>query len=238
MYDRVYQADFGEFYAWLTDTTVRVIGELVPAGSRIVEFGAGTGRMALPLAAQGYRVTAVEPSAPMLEVLRAAGTPVRCVQRAMQLYDGKGRFDLALCVFTVVVYLLDEAALHAALQAAHDSLRPGGRLLIDVPTPELFHDRRVRRRNLQRSVRVQPLGDGLYDYRERVRWLGEGGPATYVDRFTIRCWRLPQVLAAAAAAGFVFERELKRELGASGSRYVLLQRRAVSVPAATRTRTA
>ena len=156
----------------------------------------------------------------------------------MQHYDGKGRFDLALCVFTVVVYLLDEAALQAGLQAAHDSLRPGGRLLIDVPSRALFHDRRVRRRDLQRSVRVRPLGGGLFDYLERVRWLGADGPAAYADRFTIRCWRLPQVLAAAAAAGFVFERELKRELGASGSRYLLLQRPAVSVPAATRTRTA
>lgn len=224
LYDRVYRADFGQFYQWLTDTTVQVVGELVPPGARIVEFGAGTGRMALPLAALGYRVTAVEPSAPMLAVLRAAGARVTCVQRSLQTYAGKARFDLALCVFTVVIYLLDEASLRAALRTAHDSLKPGGRLLIDVPPPALFHDRRVRRRDLQRSVRVRPLGGGRYDYHERVRWLGEGGPAAYDDRFTIRCWRLPQVLAAADAAGFAFERELKRELGASGSRYLLLQR--------------
>ncbi len=81
VYDLVYQEDFGEFYHWLTDTTLDVVCELVPVGARIVDFGAATGRMALPLAQAGYRITAVEPSGPMIDRLReaASGADIECV---------------------------------------------------------------------------------------------------------------------------------------------------------------
>jgi 2-polyprenyl-3-methyl-5-hydroxy-6-metoxy-1,4-benzoquinol methylase len=42
-----------------------VITGLLPPGGSIVDFGAGTGRLAIPLARAGYRVTAVEPSSAM-----------------------------------------------------------------------------------------------------------------------------------------------------------------------------
>lgn len=51
----------------------------VPAGSRVLDIGAGTGTLAIPLAAGGCRVTVIEPSEPMREGLaqnqRIAGSP-------------------------------------------------------------------------------------------------------------------------------------------------------------------
>ena len=233
VYDLVYQEDFAEFYHWLTDTTVDVIRGLLPARARIVEFGAGTGRMALPLAQAGYRVTAVEPSAPMLERLRAAdeGDAIRCIQSTVQDYTGRTRHDLALCVFTVVIYLLTEDELQAALHSVRRSLKPGGRLLIDVPSRELFHDRRVRRRRLQRTVTTKPLGGDLFDYRETVVLGEELGGGRYADRFTVRCWSREQVLQAAAKAGLQLQQELSPHLGDSGSASLLLR----CAPAATQT---
>ena len=43
-----------------------------PAGARVVDVGAGIGHVALPLAARGLAVTAVEPALAMLERLRSA----------------------------------------------------------------------------------------------------------------------------------------------------------------------
>ena len=40
----------------------------------VVDLGAGTGRAALAMAEMGWRVTAVEPGKPMLDVLRGAAT--------------------------------------------------------------------------------------------------------------------------------------------------------------------
>lgn len=233
VYDLVYQEDFGEFYNWLTDTTVDVIRDLLPAGAAIIEFGAGTGRMALPLAEAGYRVTAVEPSEPMLAQLRQSDTSadIECIQSTLQDYSGDARHDLALCVFTVVIYLLTAEDLHAAMHSVRRSLKPGGLLLIDVPSRELFHNRRVRKRRLQRTVAMKSLGGDLFAYTEKVV-LGEAlGGGSYVDRFTVRCWSREQVLQAAAEAGLQLQQELSPQLGDSGSDYLLLS----CVPAATQT---
>jgi len=61
------------------------LGELAGAGP-VVDLGAGTGLVALPLARSGLRVAAVEPALAMLEVLReeAAGLPVVGVHAAAE----------------------------------------------------------------------------------------------------------------------------------------------------------
>lgn len=43
----------------------------LPAGPDVADLGAGTGRASLAMARRGWRVTAVEPGRPMLDVLRA-----------------------------------------------------------------------------------------------------------------------------------------------------------------------
>jgi ubiquinone/menaquinone biosynthesis C-methylase UbiE len=51
---------------------IDALAELAGAGARrIVDIGAGAGHLALPLAARGHRVLAVDPAEAMLEVLRA-----------------------------------------------------------------------------------------------------------------------------------------------------------------------
>ena len=49
---------------------------------------------------------------------------------------------MALCVFTVLLYLLDEEALEQSLEAAFRALRSGGTLLIDIPSKALFRSSR------------------------------------------------------------------------------------------------
>src|SRR5437867_3219476 len=46
----------------------------LPGRPLVVDLGAGTGRASLAMAAMGWRVTAVEPGKPMLDVLRARAT--------------------------------------------------------------------------------------------------------------------------------------------------------------------
>jgi len=48
-------------------------GARLRAGARVLDVGAGTGRVAIPLASRGCRVVAVEPAAGMLERLRVKG---------------------------------------------------------------------------------------------------------------------------------------------------------------------
>jgi precorrin-6B methylase 2 len=70
VYDLAYHRSFGEFYNELTIATIRVIKDRIRSSGSIVDFGAGTGRLSIPLADDGFEVTAVEPCREMLDQLK------------------------------------------------------------------------------------------------------------------------------------------------------------------------
>lgn len=78
------------------------LSALAASGSRtVVDLGAGTGHLALPLAARGLAVTAVEPARAMLDVLAAAAAerslPVEVIHAAAEATGlAGGRFSLVL----------------------------------------------------------------------------------------------------------------------------------------------
>ena len=72
-YDAVNRMCFGRYYDELTRQTLAQINTL-GSNLRIADFGAGTGRLSLPLASAGHSVTAIEPSQAMLEQLAAKDT--------------------------------------------------------------------------------------------------------------------------------------------------------------------
>lgn len=105
-------------------------------GERVVEYGAGTGRIAAPLAASGLRVAAVELSAAMVERGRHRAPEVewtvgdmREVSPEISSADG---FGLAICAFNSFLCLTELEDALAFLRNARESLAPGGLLGIEV----------------------------------------------------------------------------------------------------------
>lgn len=106
---------------------LRAIGPL-PRGSRILDLGAGDGRLAAAFARRGCAVTAVEP-------FRAAGaadgvpgvTVLRSSIETLELPSGS--FDAAV-LWHVLEHLADPAAI---LRRVHDWLAEDGRLFVAVP---------------------------------------------------------------------------------------------------------
>jgi len=98
----------------------------------VVEWGAGTGRLAVPLAAAGHDVTAVELSETMVERGRKKNRGVRWVAGDMRTTGLDRRYGLAFCAFNSFLCLLtlDEAL--AFLRNAREHLQPGGLLGIEV----------------------------------------------------------------------------------------------------------
>ena len=98
----------------------------------VVEWGAGTGRIAVPLAAAGHDVTAVEVSGAMVGRGAKKGGTVEWVAGDMRTARPGRRYGLAVCAFNSFLCLtsVDEAL--AFLGNAREHLEPGGLLGIEV----------------------------------------------------------------------------------------------------------
>jgi SAM-dependent methyltransferase len=104
-------------------------------GARILDAGCGNGRHAVPLARAGYRVVALDRSAPLLAAGRksAGGAPwPRFVLGSYaSLEFDAGRFDGVLSLGTALGYLGDDGD-QRALSEFRRVLAPGGRLVIET----------------------------------------------------------------------------------------------------------
>src|SRR5579884_1168587 len=129
----------------LTDDVALIhdlIAERVPTRARVLEIGAGTGRLAAGLAMTGMEVTAVEPSAAMRERAdrRLAALPER-VARRVRLVEGSAtapgiaadeRFDAVLFGLGTFAHLTTLPERLDALALARTYLRSNGQLFLDL----------------------------------------------------------------------------------------------------------
>lgn len=225
VYDLAYTEEYGAFYERLTTLTIAEIERQIAPCSSIVDFGAGSGRLSIPLARAGHNVTAVEPSGPMLQQLRSAaeGLKIECVQATIQEFQGAQTFDLAICVFTVVIYLLDQDQLSQAISSAKRCLKPGGKLLLDVPSRAVFQSHSCRTERLNRRVSIRPWEGDVHEYQEEIEVLGTNGERrVFEDRFLIRAWASRDVLSVAQQSGFALTEDLTERFTGAGSNYYLL----------------
>lgn len=98
----------------------------------VVEWGAGTGRIAVPLAEAGHDVTAVEISGAMVERGRYKSTAVGWTVGDMRSAKLERRYGLAVCAFNSFLCLLDVEDALAFLRNAGEHLAPGGLLGVEV----------------------------------------------------------------------------------------------------------
>lgn len=139
---------YGEAFAdvydgWYTDVTdtaacVAAVARLA-RGGRVLEMGAGTGRLALPLAAAGVEVWALDASRAMLAALatKPGSGDLRLLLGDMArppLRPGAG-FAVVLCAFNSLFNLPDAAEQQLCLEAAASLLASTGRLVVETSLP-------------------------------------------------------------------------------------------------------
>lgn len=108
---------------------VRYVVEWCPRG-RALDVGCGTGVLASRLAGAGYVMTGVDPSAGMLEILRARTPDVVAVEGSgTALPFDADAFDLVLSAATFH-HIADPGDVRRTLSEMVRVARPGGRILV------------------------------------------------------------------------------------------------------------
>ena len=120
------------------DPTVDFLEELAGHGAAL-EFGVGTGRVALPLSGRGVPVHGIDISEPMLDQLRRKPGSERIAVTVGDFATTRvdGTFRLAYLVFNTITNLTTQDEQVACFRNAAAHLEPGGCFVIEVFVPEL-----------------------------------------------------------------------------------------------------
>ena len=182
------------FYLGLVDALAQDVGR---EHLDVVELGGGSGRITVPLAVAGHRVTAIDASPAQLGRLRQRATTAGADRTTCAIHGDMrhlaelvpdGTADIVLVPFRGFLHVTPER--DAVLAAIHDVLRPGGGLACDVFHPTAAQVGATDGRWLHR--REDLTQGGRWRFQERARYLPEaaaepGGLKLEVD---VRCrWR-------------------------------------------------
>ena len=175
---------------------------------KILDIGAGTGRYSVPLAEEGYDVTAVELVKHNLGILKAKGSSVKAYQgNALKLARFESEsFDLTL-LFGPMYHLFTFEDKKKALEEAKRVTKSGGVILVAYCMNEYgvltyaFKERHilecVEEKRLTEDFHTISETKNLYDYMriedidalveacglERIKILSPDGPANYMRPF-------------------------------------------------------
>lgn len=107
---------------------------------KVLDLCCGPGRISLELARRGYDVTGVDhmPHALQEAKARAKKEKLTCrfLRGDMRTFKRPKKFDVVLNVFTSFGYFKDQKQNQKVLKNIYDSLRPGGRLLMEIMSRE------------------------------------------------------------------------------------------------------
>jgi SAM-dependent methyltransferase len=127
----------------------------------VLDLGCGTGNHAIPLAQRGYEVVGIDRSADMLVYAQKKVTNLLSNKRVVfhtgdiRHVDLRRCFDVALMMFAVLGYQLENADVLSALKTARRHLHRGGILIFDV-----WYGPAVLQQRLSQRVRVIPTIEG------------------------------------------------------------------------------
>ena len=143
-----------------------------------MELGVGTGRIAVPIAADGIPVIGVDSSRGMLDVCarRAALAGVDVDLRVGDLREPpvRERVPLVICPFRSLLHMHTDEDRRAVLAAVRKLLRPHGRFVFDVFTPGADDMAQTHERWLEREPGIFELA--RWDETARTLTLTVRGP--------------------------------------------------------------
>jgi len=117
----------------------------LPKKSKILDMPCGQGRHTVCLAKRGYLVTGVDLSKGLLDLAKKTATEQKVnlplVHGDMRKVKFYNEFDAAINMFSSFGYFSNEKDNITVLKNMHQSLKPGGKLLLDLLNKDKFLER-------------------------------------------------------------------------------------------------
>ena len=176
------------------------------SGGPVLEYGVGTGRIAVALCGAGLDVTGIDASRPMLAGLERRfarespelGRRITVVRGDMRVVRLRKRFPLVIAAFNTVLHLTTRRDFERFLAGVRSHLAPGGRFVFDFSVPHADYLGADPRRKFG-APRFRHPARGVVRYRERfeydafwqmllmeLEFLPEDGSAAWVVPLTHR----------------------------------------------------
>lgn len=185
-----YDVVYSEMNAY-TPQTLAAINYYQPQGI-IIDFGAGTGRLSIPLAQMNYNVIAVEQSSEMCATLQqkmtknAVNFPIH--NCSIEQYNAS-KCNMAIALFTVFIYCLTEEQLQAQIQNICAHIEPNGFFFFDIPHKLLFEGQTRAMRGITKCISIKETAQkDIFDYFEHCFSTRKKAAFDYKEQFQIRYW--------------------------------------------------
>ena len=216
LYDELYESAFGAMYSSMTAAHLRLVAD---RHSKVVDVGAGTGRLSVALAQAGRAVTAIEPSAGMLRGLEKKAIDAGCRDRIQVVHACMHDcvchpsvaldHDVAFCLFTSIHHVLTLESLELTMTAIARALKTGAIAFVGVHPRYVFEQFRG---GMNQSVLIARLGGTVQWMQSAVAMQGkphlldtrcvlrlpDGREIT--DLLVTRAWTVEEITSAASRA--------------------------------------
>jgi SAM-dependent methyltransferase len=191
---------------------IKVLG--LNPGDLVLDLCSGQGRHAVPLAAQGMHVTALDMSFQYLEMAlaaaRASGVQLETVHADMRNIPFSDRFDAVINMFSSFGYLESEAEDERVLVSIYNALQPGGAVLLDLLNRDWVianYETEDSHSDLDGTVYLEHRRLDLETSRNHVTFtvVTPDGARREVGGHHIRLYTLREVMGMLEDAGLVYE---------------------------------
>ena len=125
------------------DQMIALLGlQSLQSGAGVLDLCSGIGRHSIEFARRGFKVTGVDRTLPYLDQARASASKenleIEFVRSDMREFSRPAAFEAALNFFTAFGYFENPADDARVARNLFDSLKPGGRLIVDMNGKEIM----------------------------------------------------------------------------------------------------
>lgn len=209
-------------HAGITDDIPFYLGAARKYGGPILELACGTGRISIPMAGEGFDVTGLDISGPMLDRAREkaadAGVSVDWVEADCRDFDLGRKYGLVILAFNALAHIHDHESIDGFLGCVRAHLKQTGRFVIDIFNPRLETLIRDPSERYPVAEYADPDGRGtvvvtennVYDKASqinRIKWYHQvtGRPGEVVRELNMRIFYPQELDGLLRGKGFVIE---------------------------------